>query len=233
MARILSFSKAKKEKAIQDMEKNSTDSLRSRIICISGWKGSGKDTIANYLEMYYGYTKLSFAAMLKDMVSQTYSIPRAWFDDREFKDRALVEYPVISTDAFSEKIHSMLKAELTSGYWTPRALCILEGSIKRSVNSSFWIRRVMDVVRAIPTGKYVISDMRYKSEADTFRMLLDRQEYSLVRVDRFKEINTTDPSERDLDQYPFDAYITNQADLASLYSTIDWIMQYNFGIQKR
>lgn len=41
------------------------------IIGITGVAGSGKDTAADYLVSKYGFTKVSFAAILKNMLSVT------------------------------------------------------------------------------------------------------------------------------------------------------------------
>jgi adenylate kinase family enzyme len=174
----------------------------SRVVAFSGYKGSGKDTAADYLVGEYGYTKLSLASALKDIVAQNYDIPRDWLDDRQLKEQGLIKYPVIATDPFSELLHKQLESELRCGFWTPRALCILEGSAKRAVHSNYWTSRIVSQMH--PDRKYVISDLRYRSEADTLRMLLPKQELQLIRINRFPTVDTNDPSERDLDQYNFD-----------------------------
>jgi hypothetical protein len=197
--------------------------MSKRLIAISGWRGSGKDTAADYLVAEYGYTKMSLAKLLKDLVSEQYNIPRNYMDDRVLKEAPLPNYPVIPGDSFSARIQSMLATELTSGYWTPRALCILEGSIKRSVYSNYWTRYVIS--RMDPNKKYVISDLRYKTEADTFRMLLPKEELLLLRINRFDSIDTNDPSERDLDDYSFDCYIhQNIQTIPDLYQALRFLV---------
>jgi hypothetical protein len=179
----------------------------NRVVAISGWKNSGKDTTADFLVAEYGYVKLSLAGPLKQYVAQKYGIPREWLDDRSYKESGIIRYPVIATDGFSQQIHKMLEKELRSGYWTPRALCILEGSIARSVYPNWWTRRVVEQIRANPEQRFVISDLRYRSEADTLRMLLPKEELLLVRLNRFDTVDSDDPSEHDLDTYTFDSTI--------------------------
>lgn len=191
------------------------------VIALSGWRGSGKDTVANYLVTEYGYKQMSFAARLKDVVASTYGVPREDLDDPTKKEMPLTTYPAIPSDPFSEKVHLMLRDELSSGYWTPRALCILEGSIKRSVHSNFWIRSVVEQILS-SSENYVISDMRYKSEADTLRLFLP--DMVTVRVERFDTISTTDPSERNLDDYPFDVYLSNRGTKELLYGQVDGLV---------
>lgn len=194
-----------------------------RVLALSGWRKSGKDTTADFLVREYGYTKLSFAAKLKDMVSTTYGVERALLDSQTHKEMPLYHLPACTTDAFTVRIHEMLGSELKSGYWTPRALCILEGSIKRAVNANFWVKSVASDILAAPSrDKFVISDMRYTSEADTLRILLPT--VITLRIDRFETIDTLDPSERDLDNYKFDIELGNKGTVEELYTTLGHVI---------
>lgn len=195
----------------------------SRVLGLSGWKGSGKDTAADYLMQHHGYKKLSFASKLKDMVAQMYGVERSWLDDRDKKEMPLIPYPVIPTDKFTQEIIEMLQQELGSGYWTPRALCILEGSIKRAVYPNYWVLSTARAVLDNPEEKYVISDMRYESEARTLSLLLP-ESFTTVRINRFELIETTDPSERDLDSYKFDNVISNRGPVEDMYAQLDYIV---------
>lgn len=195
------------------------------VIALSGWKGSGKDTSADYLTAEYGFKKMSFAAKLKDMVSELYNVPREDLDSPTRKEMPLVNLPAIPTDRFTEAVHHLLREELKSGYWTPRALCILEGSIKRSVHSNYWVRSVAEEIVRAPTGNFVISDMRYTSEADTLKILIPQ--IITVRINRYQSISTSDPSERDLDMYKFDYTIDNQGVKELLYDALDAVISRN------
>lgn len=192
------------------------------VIALSGYKGSGKDTVAEYLVQEHGFIQLSFAKALKDYVSSEYGVPRIWLDDPVLKEHALSEYPVIETDAFTSSIQYLLRDELKSGYWTPRALCILEGSVKRSVYPNFWVSNIQHDL--VPENNYVISDMRYRSEADTLRMLLGNTNIAMWRINRFSNITTTDPSERDLDNFKFDHTLDNTGTRERLYATVDGLL---------
>lgn len=191
-----------------------------KLIAISGWKGAGKDTAAGHLVQEYGYRPISFAYELKNMVAQLYGIHRFWMDDRTKKDMPLLNMPVIATDSFSQAIHDMLPDELSSGYWTPRALCILEGSIKRAVYSNYWVKKVVEHVAADYNHNYVITDMRYCNEADTLKIMIPS--LKTVRISRAgHSVTTQDPSERDLDNYQFDKVITNDGTISQLDQKID------------
>ena len=58
-----------------------------KILAFSGWKGSGKDEAANFLVEKHNFIRVGFADILKDMVSEAYSIPRNYFENRELKDK--------------------------------------------------------------------------------------------------------------------------------------------------
>ncbi|RLF65328.1 MAG: hypothetical protein DRN30_04150 [Thermoplasmata archaeon] len=228
----------------------------SIVIGISGWKSSGKDTMADYLVNDYGYTRVAFADVLKEMVATQYNIPLNSCHETALKEEPLIQFPVESKDGFGSLIHDFMVKEFrtksgkapqelavtdtgtlgmivnsdgTYGhweevFWTPRALCILEGSVKRSINSSYWVQRVIDKVNDMteldPRAKFVISDMRYQSEVS---QLEDAWPDTLAtcRVSRFSSSPSSDPSERDLDGYPLDYIIDNVDTLSELYQNVD------------
>jgi hypothetical protein len=190
------------------------------LICLSGWKGSGKDEIARILVEEFGYKRLAMADRLKDEVARMYRLPRQHLDDRVLKETPLTQYPVRGTDGFSAEIHRLLRDELASGHWTPRALCILEGSTRRAVDPSAWVRALLAEIEASPEARFVVADMRYRSEAALMAAAaVGRVE--LWRVERLDAITTTDPSERDLDSYGgFDLRVQNRGTLTDLAATV-------------
>lgn len=223
-----------------------------KVIAISGWKRSGKDTAAAYL-INKGYTRAAFADVLKDMVANEYDIPRNHCDDPEFKEAPILTMPVIPKDDFTLMISRMMFREFrTEGghvpldyhvdpsgaflgvlgrearqlYWTPRALCILKGSVNRAIDSSYWVGRTIDDIKSkrandfTGNSKFVISDLRYRSEVEQLRQAFGK-DLVIVRVNRFDECQSTDPSERDLDNYMFDVVIENKGSLDELYEKLE------------
>lgn len=57
-----------------------------KLIVLSGFSGSGKDTFADYLVKMYGYVKCPFAASLKEMTSKKYNVPIEYFNKEDLKD---------------------------------------------------------------------------------------------------------------------------------------------------
>jgi hypothetical protein len=224
------------------------------VVAISGWKRSGKDTAAAYL-VDNGFTKSAFADVLKDMVAAEYNIPRSHCDDPEFKEAPILTLPVIPKDDFTLNIAKLLYKEFRterghpvmeyyvdpSGaflgvlgrdlgqlYWTPRALCILKGSVNRAVDSSYWVGRTVENINSLmdpgteesDDHRFVISDLRYRSEVEQLRQAFGK-DLVTIRINRFQDVNSTDPSERDLDNYKFDITIENTGTLDELYYHLD------------
>jgi hypothetical protein len=227
------------------------------LVLISGWKGSGKDTIAGYLRDNFGFKHLSFASPLKDEVARQYNLPREWMDSTKMKEEPLFHLPAAPKDAFGRNVAEFMFGELRTasgerphgfsyqnddfyvkiytkedgeftkkgdeilvrGYWTPRALLILEGSMKRSVFANYWVSQA--VAKTVGGGEnYVISDARYKNEIETVKSTY-KGDVVTIRVNRFASSSSNDPSERDLDDYQFDFTIDNAGTLEQLLEKID------------
>ena len=209
-----------------------------KVIAISGWKQSGKDTVAEYLVKECGYIRFSFADALKNMVSRQYGIPRDHCDDPAFKERPIEGMPVVTHDKFGEMIHNFMQKGFRAkegegeAHWTPRALCILEGSVKRSARSNYWVRTTLDNIykkdaklQTIHSEVFaVISDLRYHSEIEQLRKAFG-SDLTTVRINRFKTSPSNDPSERDLDDEEFDILIENKGTLQELYQNIEQLIK--------
>ena len=186
------------------------------IVSLSAWKKSGKDHAAELLIKNLGFKRLAFADVLKDMVAEQYGIDRKSLDDQNLKEKAILSLPVDPKDKFSEMVTNFMSREFAKGedgrlYWTPRALAILEGSVKRSVNSTYWVSRALSKMQK--GDRAVIADMRYRSEAAQIKEFADKSGIKslVVRINRFDESPSTDPSERDMDNYgSFDHIIENK-----------------------
>ena len=223
------------------------------VIALSGWKGSGKDCAAEYLIKEHGFIRVAFADVLKELVAIQYNIPVSYLHDNNFKEAPLLQYPVETKDGFGSIIHNFLVKEFRSAkgevplsmatsdwktvgnlgydevpvFWTPRALAILEGSVKRSVNSGYWVQQAINQINSY-TGsgqdRFVITDMRYLSEVEQLEEEFDD---SLVtcRINRFDSSPSSDPSERDLDRHKFNHAIQNKSSLSSFYSDLDELIE--------
>lgn len=190
------------------------------IIMLSGWKRSGKNTVADYLERRHGYIQLSLAEPLKDLVAEKYRIPRFHLDNQDLKEKPISKLPYVYSS-----VGSLLREEMAphpgSGelYWTPRALCILEGATLRAVDPHYWTK---DMIRRMETSGetlFVVSDVRYRDEVNYIRM--EFPQARLIRITREETSPSLDPSERDLDNHTWDAEIHNTGSMADLEHMVD------------
>jgi len=118
------------------------------IIGIAGFKGSGKDTIANVLQTSYGFEKMSFAKPIKDIVHHTFGISEAILSgdngERQFRELPLPDWFYLSPRDMLQKIGMAFRDELHKDIWVK----VLENKIKN-------------------TKKNIVkSDVRFKNELE-------------------------------------------------------------------
>lgn len=216
-----------------------------KIIALSGWKRSGKDTVAQYLIEFYGAERKGFADPLKDLVARDFNVDRRSIDDPILKEAPILDRQVEPRDPFSRMIAQFMfkefrteygKQPLNYGYtsdgeflgqtdlgdepqalyWTRRALCILKGSTMRTADPDYWVKNAVKEMRE--GHLYVISDVRYQNEINALKAT--GAEVITVRIDRFESTESQDPSERDLDAYDFDYRIDNRLNSGILLSEV-------------
>jgi len=93
----------------------------------------------------YGYKRAAFADTLKESVSKSYGFPVEWTNAPDKKEAPILSMPAKPQDASSKVIFNLIKPELKDAhgrsiaegadesnlFYTPRALCILEGTMRR------------------------------------------------------------------------------------------------------
>lgn len=218
-----------------------------KILMISGYKGSGKDEAAKYL-MYKDFKKVSFAGPLKDMVAKEYGLDRFIFDDQEYKETALPDYPVISENIFSRDLHKKFLSEFrTKSGKVPTQIYYEDDKLKlKSLMSDglvtlkeqvYWTPRALLILhgtiarsvnplhwveKAVNTKGYpgiVISDWRLKSEYDAVAKIVGKENITTIRINRY-ESNSVQETERNLDNFNFDYVIENKGTLNDFYNKL-------------
>lgn len=195
----------------------------NKLICVSGWRRNGKDTIADYLVKNHGYIKLSLAEALKNDVCHVFNIaPICVFND-DLKDLPLTHLPVEEkTDAVSRAILETVAGEFKGGHLTPRTLCILLGSLGRAVQNDFWVNKLL--AKLDPNVNYVVSDVRFESEIGSLAKCASHKPI-FTRVERFDTIDSTNASERDLDDHTFDHVFSNRAGILDLHLAVEQFLE--------
>lgn len=142
----------------------------NKIIAITGLKGSGKDTTANYIiKNYDNWEKDSFAGTLKDAVSAIFGWDRKMLAGDTPEDREIRE---TKDEYWSKKF----------GYdVTPRIILQKFGTecLRNHLHEDIWVNSLERKI--INTDKnIIITDCRFKNELDMLRNL----EATIIRVER-------------------------------------------------
>ena len=196
------------------------------IIAICGLQGSGKDTIGSYLINKYGFTKLSFAGVLKDIIAILFG----W-------DREMLEGSSNESRKWREQIDSWWSEKLQIPKLTPRYVLQYFGTdlFRNHFHQDIW---VISVERQL--SKYsncVITDCRFPNEINMLqsngakiikitRGILPEwyQLYESGKIDKPDDIH---PSEYLWIKTKFDYQIENNSKINDLENCIDLIMKLN------
>jgi hypothetical protein len=143
------------------------------IIGICGLIGSGKDTIADYLQNIHQFRRESFAHTLKDAVSSVFG----W-------DRELIEGRTRQSREWREQVDPWWAERLGMPNLTPRYVLQHWGTevARRGFHDDIWIASLENKLRKT-TDDVVISDCRFPNEIAAIR----RAGGLVVRVHRGPE----------------------------------------------
>lgn len=140
------------------------------IIGVTGFAGSGKDTIADYLVNIHQFYRESFASSLKDAVSATFGWDRDMLEGRSRQSRA-----------WREQVDTWWAERLNMPHLTPRWVLQYWGTdvLRQNFHDNFWIASLENKLR-LSTDNVVISDCRFPNEITAIR----RQGGIVIRVTR-------------------------------------------------
>jgi hypothetical protein len=129
------------------------------IIGITGFIGSGKDTIADYLVNFHEFRRESFANTLKDAVSAVFG----W-------DRTMLEGRTKAAREWREKIDPWWAERLGMPTLTPRWVLQYWGTevCRKGFHDDIWIASLENKLRN-SRDNIVISDCRFPNEIDSIR----------------------------------------------------------------
>lgn len=175
------------------------------IIGISGKMGSGKDTLARFIqEIDNSFKTKMFAGKLKMIASQISGIPVHKFEDQEFKTTYMSDIWNINNTKMT--VREFLQKLGTDG-------------LKDGLHQNVWINALLsDYVIDNITNQYpnwIVTDVRFPEEADAIKKLGGK----VVRVIRNNEVGVSKQhrSEIAMDDYKdFNLIITNNGTLDAL-----------------
>lgn len=124
------------------------------IIGISGFIGSGKDTVADYLIRFKGFQRMSYAGPLKDAVAAIFN----W-------DRDLLEGSTKYSREWRDQVDPWWAERLNIRHLTPRWVLQQWGTEvgRRAFHDDIWIASIENKLRDTKND-IVISDCRFPNE---------------------------------------------------------------------
>lgn len=152
----------------------------AQVIGILGFKGSGKDTVGEYLVREHGFIVESFANPLKDMVCAVFGWDRALIEGNTVDSRTWRESP---DEWWEKKLDWKNGPGAYLGRFTPRVAMQVFGTdiMRKHFDDSIWIKSLEARLRG--KDKVVITDCRFPNECKLVR----EHEGLLIRVKRGTE----------------------------------------------
>lgn len=174
------------------------------VIGLTGYAGSGKSTVANYLVERHGFTRLSFAAPLKKML------------------RTLDPYMSKYGNRLSEMDYSETELkEIFPEY--RRLLQVLGTDCIRAVDEDFWVKAAVAQMTD-PEGKYVFDDVRFPNEAEVIKGFDRVGLWNVVRPS-FEAANGH-ASEQHAGQMGEKMHVINDLSVSELHAQIDHMVAF-------
>ena len=158
-----------------------------KVLWLSGYAGSGKDTAAGILCRKHGYTRVAFADVLKDYVAAKYGFDRTLCDTGSGKETVIHQQKTV------------------------RELLIEESALAKETNLYIFAQHVLEKIVASQKNLIVISDWRYEHEYTYIKQNLDSKTvHKTIRITRPGLFSLKDPSEHALDTWEFDVRLENK-----------------------
>lgn len=196
------------------------------IISISGLKGSGKDTLGSILISKYGFIKLSFASILKDIISILFDWDRKLLDGLTKESR---EWRETKDIWWSNKLKMNI---------TPRFVMEYFGTdlFRNHFNNDIWVTALEKQLYKYKNKNIVITDTRFQNEIDMLKengalfIKITRgklpewfEKYENCEIDKPEGIH---PSEYSWIGNNFDFHIKNNNTIKELEILIDNFLRY-------
>jgi len=182
-----------------------------KIIALCGYKGSGKDTVAEYLVDKYKYNHYKISEKLKEVIKLLFNL-----DDNDLeknKDKINDKWGIeprkimqfIGTDMFQYKLQEIFP----------------------NIEKNFWIKSLFtdELINKIKNEDYriVISDLRFLHEYNLISNI--GVSYIILKVNNSSlKKNDKHISENEFNNIPINDIILNNSSIQQLYNNIDNIV---------
>jgi GTPase SAR1 family protein len=181
------------------------------IIGITGKKGSGKSTVANYLTNTYDFNEYAFANTLKSVCMEVFQLQtKQLYGSQRDKER-IDDFWKVSARKIMQEVGTAFRE---IGNRVPE----LDG---------IWIKSLHREIELKNKSYVVISDVRYQDEVDSILTYKENGwDAIIIKIDR--EINETDSHESENQTLTYDYLINNNGLRKDLFNNVDDILKdYN------
>jgi hypothetical protein len=199
------------------------------IIGICGFQSCGKDTVAKYLIDKYGFKKLSFACILKDIISIMFDWPRDKLEGITNEDRI-----------WREQIDPWWADVFNIPNLTPRYVMQFIGTdlFRKHFHPDFWVK--VFERQLTKYSRVVVTDCRYENEINLLKnhggliIQLYRNmpkwfyDYKNKKI-KSNEFNNLHISETSWIDCNYDIIIKNNSTIDELYKELDYNLYKLYG----
>lgn len=128
------------------------------ILGVTGFIGSGKDTVADYLCTFHGFKRISFAASLKDAISSIFGWDRELLEGSTKTSR---EWREQKDEWWSNRLNMEVTPRKVLQYWGTE-VC------RNSFHQDIWVASVENKLRQTKDN-IVITDCRFANEVKALK----------------------------------------------------------------
>lgn len=198
--------------------------MTRKILSVSGFLGTGKDTAAQYLIDYHGFQKLAFADSLKDACAAVFGWPRH-----------MLEGTTLESREWREQVDRWWAKRLGMPNLTPRWVLQYWGTevCRHGFHDEIWVTSLERKLQQCENN-VVITDLRFPNELAALR----RNHGLAIRVVRGKDpVWVNDYHRLDLSEFQarhphvhaseyssvnldYDKYVDNNSSLEDLYNQL-------------
>ena len=180
-------------------------SVDSKVILLTGYKRSGKDTTFDQIYKTLSETlvveRVALADTMKEILAGTFAISRARVD--ELKEETSRE--VIRAEGNSGFLHPLNMRQLLQRFGQ---------AMKETTDEYFWVEIAIKKMLASTTADViVVTDIRFPFEAEEIASVFDT---TTLKIDRGLVQEDTHESEIFIDDVKFDDVVNNLGDLKDL-----------------
>ena len=195
---------------------NNSFPILPKIIGVTGLKFNGKDTVANYICNKYGYRRIAFADILKEICAVLFGFTDEQLNgsEKEVKDpnwfnmtpRQILQF--VGTELFRDNM-SKLNSEFKNDFWL---LCCK--------------KKISDILNLDKNALLVISDVRFTNEGDMIKNM-DGVVFRVMRnnVNKITDLHASEKFILSLDVFH---EFSNNSSINDLYSQIDKFFNKNY-----